>query len=635
MSTYREIHGKGVKSLGTDPSATTDAGQIWYNTSSNTFKSIVNIAAWSSSSNTINALYRRASAGPTTAAFLAGGDSGPGPSVSNLTEEWDGSGFSVGGTLNTGRYSAGGAGTLTAGLAFGGGTNPTPPNYQTATESYNGTAWTNSPNGLNTARFVTQGVGTTTAALCMGGLKSPSNTASNDSEEWGGTSWTAGNTLNTARESAAQAGIQTAALLAGGYSTTYSAATESYDGTTWTNVNSMNTARFSLGGAGTQTAAVAYGGDKNPSALTGATESWDGTNWATSPASLATARTHVGDFGSSTNAFAAGGYTPSATTVTEEYNFTVNVITGGAWASMPTLSYSVNSDTSASGSTTSAVNSGGYNAPAGPGTVSYIANAASWNGTAWTNITDMPERRTNSNAVGATAPAYYVYGGANQPPSPGTVASYLTSTYTWNGSAWGSGPALAEGQSDGGGAGTPSAIVLMGGVAPPGTISNNIQEYNGSSWSNNPVNMPTNMSGCGAAGTQTAAVLMGGYQGGSPFPSAGVTNSYEWDGSSVAAGGALVFGLLGTAGSGTQTAALLYGGRNTGGNKESICMTYNGTAWATSPSLGTGRDYIGRGPTGSQTSALAVSGSCPSQSLVEEYTGAETTAVNVKTLTQS
>ena len=172
---------------------------------------------------------------------------------------------------------AGASGNLTAGLAFGGGTNPTPPNYQTATESYNGTAWTNVPTGLNTARFVTMGCGTSTSALCFGGLKSPSNTLSADSEEYDGEGWTSGNSMNTARESTGQAGIQTAALAFGGYTTTYSAATEAYDGTSWTNVNSMNTARFSLGGAGTQTSAVAYGGDTG--SLSAATETWDGTNW--------------------------------------------------------------------------------------------------------------------------------------------------------------------------------------------------------------------------------------------------------------------------------------------------------------------------------------------------------------------
>ena len=54
MATYREIHGKTIKSLSTDPSAETDAGQIWYNTASDTFKSIVSISAWSSGSPLIN-----------------------------------------------------------------------------------------------------------------------------------------------------------------------------------------------------------------------------------------------------------------------------------------------------------------------------------------------------------------------------------------------------------------------------------------------------------------------------------------------------------------------------------------------------------------------------------------------------
>ena len=628
MADYQDIRGLRVKYLSADPSNTA-TGEVWYNSTTGTLRSRLLTEAWASAAPTINTLYRRSSAGPTTAAFLAGGDAGSGPTVSNLTEEWSGTGFAVGGNLNTGRYSLGGAGTQTAGLAFGGGIDPVPPNYQTATESYNGTAWTSSPNGLNTARFVTQGVGTTAAALCMGGLKSPSNTAANDSEEWGGTSWAAGNPLNTARESAAQAGIQTAALLAGGYSTTYSAVTESYDGTSWTNVNSMNTARFSLGGAGTQTSAVAYGGDKNPSTLTGATETWDGTNWTTSPASLATARFHVGDFGSSTNAFAAGGGSPSTINITEEFNKSGSVITAAAWGANPALSYSVDGNLAASGSLTSAVAAGGYNAPAGPGLVSYVASAATWNGSTWSNITDMPERRTSCSAVGATAPAFYIYGGINQPGPTGPSTSYLTTTHTWNGSSWGSGPALSEAQSNAGSAGTPSAIVMMGGAGPPGLSGDNIQQYNGSSWTNSPVNYPTIIQSLAGVGTETAAVFFGGT---TPSEPAGTKASNEWDGSAISTGGDMSLALQLTSGSGTQTAALSYGGRLSGA-KNAIGMIYDGTAWTTSPSLGTARDAIGLGPMGSTTNALATSGS-GGAGLVEEFTG-ETSAVNIETLTTS
>jgi hypothetical protein len=44
------------------------------------------------------------------------------PRLSN-TEEYDGSSWTAGGGLNTARGDLGGAGTLTAGLAFGGNTN--------------------------------------------------------------------------------------------------------------------------------------------------------------------------------------------------------------------------------------------------------------------------------------------------------------------------------------------------------------------------------------------------------------------------------------------------------------------------------------------------------------------------------
>jgi hypothetical protein len=49
MTTYKEIFGKYVKNYSSDP--TSDAeGQVWYNTTSGTFKSVVASAAWSAGS---------------------------------------------------------------------------------------------------------------------------------------------------------------------------------------------------------------------------------------------------------------------------------------------------------------------------------------------------------------------------------------------------------------------------------------------------------------------------------------------------------------------------------------------------------------------------------------------------------
>jgi hypothetical protein len=88
---------------------------------------------------------------------------------------------------------------------------------------------------FKTARDDLGGCGTQTAALAFGG-RNPTVTGA--TEEYDGTSWTAGGNLNTARIDLAGAGIQTAALAFGG-TPPRTAATEEYDGTTWTNDTSM------------------------------------------------------------------------------------------------------------------------------------------------------------------------------------------------------------------------------------------------------------------------------------------------------------------------------------------------------------------------------------------------------------
>ena len=46
MSTYEKIHGRSIQAVTTDPSETVAEGQVWYNTTSDTFKSIVALEAW-------------------------------------------------------------------------------------------------------------------------------------------------------------------------------------------------------------------------------------------------------------------------------------------------------------------------------------------------------------------------------------------------------------------------------------------------------------------------------------------------------------------------------------------------------------------------------------------------------------
>jgi len=79
--------------------------------------------------------------------------------------------------MNTARYALGGAGTQTAGLAFGGSS----PAVSTATELYNGTSWTSNPTSLATARGGLGGAGTQTLGLAFGGA---TPTVSSATEAW-------------------------------------------------------------------------------------------------------------------------------------------------------------------------------------------------------------------------------------------------------------------------------------------------------------------------------------------------------------------------------------------------------------------------------------------------------------------
>ena len=133
MTTYREIHGRSIKAVSTDPTGDITEGEIWYNTTSDTFKSVILNEAWVTAANGSNARGSLPGGGGTqTAAFAAGGYDGSDAVVD--TEEYNGTGFSNGGNLSNKRYGLGGAGTLTAGVVFGGHENP--PDNSNKTEEY-------------------------------------------------------------------------------------------------------------------------------------------------------------------------------------------------------------------------------------------------------------------------------------------------------------------------------------------------------------------------------------------------------------------------------------------------------------------------------------------------------------------
>ena len=111
------------------------------------------------------------------------------------------------------------------------------------------------------------------------------------------------------------------------------ASSEEYDGSSWTAGNTINTPRYSAGAGGSQTSALLFGGTASP-AFSSATEKYDGTSYSTSPATLANGRNNLGGDGGSDAYLAVGGNVtgPAKTAVTEEYNSSTTTFTAGAWA---------------------------------------------------------------------------------------------------------------------------------------------------------------------------------------------------------------------------------------------------------------------------------------------------------------
>jgi hypothetical protein len=617
MTTYRNIHGRSIRAVATDPTAEVSEGEIWYNTGSDTFKSIVSVEAWASAANMTTARVYAGSTGTQTATIIFGGFT---PPAIATTEEYNGSGFSAGGSLNTARRSIGGAGTQTAGLAIAG--------YSTTnlnkTEEYDGSSWTETGNYPVSAHNVC-GIGIQTAALACGQSSSPLTLTN----EYGGSSWTSGGALNTGRSHSEGAGTQTAGLTFTGDPGFGSgaSATESYDGSSWTTLANVNTARADAGGGGSQTSAIVFGGRSSAPTNTQATENWNGTSWSTSPATIGYSSSNgigcANQPGSDTANISMGGSAAPASpqvTTSNEYNKSANVITGAAFSSGGAANFARRQLGYTGAGTQNAFMVYGGFSPSG-----MVNNSEEYGGATWTATPTLNTARGQNAGFGITTAAV-ACGGATP-----TIGGY---TEEYNGSSWTTGNSMSTSRYEFGATGILTAgLALQGDQGPSTPFGVTCEEYDGTNWSSGGTASTARRTNSGV-GTQTATITAGGQI---PGPSA-TANVESYDGTSwsevnnlnVARGGNAVMG--GPAGA---TSSVI-----TGGNvptQFSISEQWNGTNMVTGASMANDRSTHGAGG----TSALGIVGlgqvgpSPPyGDADTEEYVG-ETSVVNVKTLTQS
>ena len=625
MATYRELVGKKIKSVSSDPSDSAD-GQMWYNTTTQSIRGLAITEAWASSGPLILPNYGAGGAGTQTAMINFGGDKYPSPAKTNATLEYNGTGWSTGGNY-TGTVSyVSGCGTLTAGFGAGGSTAGASA-VLTASAEYDGSSWT-SGNSMTNARMNTGStmVGIQTAALITGGDRYPSTPRSISAcEEYGGTNWTNGGAYPVVIQNTAQAGTQTAGWAAGGQSdpapgvsNTVRDATNHYDGSSWSAGGTLPAVNFRAGAAGTQTAGLLFGGGPSGTSYVNATFAYDGSTWTAKP-SLATARQSLAAGGvssPSTAAIAVGGYASGDVTLssTEEFTASTNVITAAAWASGGSLG-SAGYNISGVGTQTAGLGFARYTAPNKNNGLT-----EEYDGSTWSEQGDLSTGRMNATGFGVQTAA--VCAGGKQDPG-----SAVAGTEEYGGASWSSGEDLPAARLGAAGVGILTAGIVCGGEAPG--ITDTTLAYDGTDYSSLPT-LNTARSGARGSGTSTAGLICGGTTG-------SITSATEeYNGSSWSNGGTLPINLVsfGQSSNGTQDSSIAFGGTS---SSPLLATTfgYDGTAWSTRPNMATAR--IKLGGLGTEPLALAFGGGTgPSTGLTttEEFTG-ETTSLNIETLTQS
>jgi hypothetical protein len=603
MTTYKEIFGKQIKQLSTDPTDAGAEGQVWYNTTSGTFKTVTAVGAWSSGGALPQVVSYNSGAGTQTAALSIGGQEASTSAIQN-TYEYDGSSWSDGGPVapiypGVSSYYGASCGTQTAALIVGGGSGTN------ATGEYNGSSWTATGNYPVTT-FMGTANGIQTAAINIGGRVPPGSVATGIVANYNGSTWTASPVaISPAQYKNSSAGTSTATIVSGGITPSATVTTaQEWDGSSWTTVGAPSAPKSAAKSTGIQTLALKMYG------TTGGTEQYNGSSWTT-VANQAIARDWATGGGSNDSNGATGvmfgGKTssgsPSFQSATEEFNYSIYSPIAATWASggnMGTARYGINYGI---GTQTAALVAGGYPGP--------MSTAEIYDGSSWTAITNLPYVIHDAMGIG-TQTAAYVVGGA---PTTNNVRK-------WDGSSWSTTPSISSGREDAASSGSASDGFIAGGSSVA------TEEWNGSSWTGGG-NLPVSLNHNQGAGTASAGLSFGGRAPGY------LTTTNEYDGSSWTGGGNLNVGRSLFVGGGTQTLAFAACAQPPPG-PSAITELYNGTAWSVAPNLATGR-YTGGG-TGATSSAAMVNGGQVGDNVgmttTEEFTG-EIQALDYKTLTSS
>jgi len=273
----------------------------------------------------------------------------------------------------------------------------------------------------------------------------------------------------------------------------------------------------------------------------------------------------------------------------------------GTWASGGALTTGRNGLRGAGVSQTAVVVFGGNDG-------STTGKTENYNGSSWSETTDLNTAKSNGLGVGTYTSALCTETGTNE---------------KWNGSSWTELAELSTPRAEIGSFGTSTAALAIGNQNGSSGI---VEQWNGSSWTE-VGDLTTAMGSVCGFGTTSAGNAAGGYTG-----TVSATNNQIWDGSSWSEGSDLNQSRYFGGASGISTLGLVFGGYKTQSPASQIANTesWDGTSFTEQADLSTAR-YVGAPAHNSTSSdALYAGGNPGNQSATEEWTAPSTfTKINL------
>jgi len=256
--------------------------------------------------------------------------------IKGVTEYTISEGWTAISALSTARGRPGGSGNAGDSIVFGGDTGAT----TTSTEEYNGTSWSAGgalPSGG--VRYST-GDGPTSAVQSVGGYVADSTKSTYD-RTYDGASWTenagALSGISASHWDSAQAGTQSAYVVVGGYDSGNTAQTDvtEYNGSTYSVGTAFPVAIIGINnsGAGTASAFLTAGGSVSAVRIDD-TREYDGATWSTT-GTISSNRSECGVSGTQSAGIIAGGTDGTSQSTAESYD-------GATWSAVTSMGVAKN-----------------------------------------------------------------------------------------------------------------------------------------------------------------------------------------------------------------------------------------------------------------------------------------------------